>query len=118
MVDEAAVPAVRTLEEPRRRLVSRIGEHRRLVDRAIDGAGLETDDERDRLAFVRRRRGEVRRIVLQVAQPLPALRSRQVEVVDARRDRAIGVKRRAERPRSVGKAERLCFADERRFLRT
>ena len=117
-IDEALVPA-RGLRVPRRRrLPERIVQHRGLVDRAVDGAGLDAHDVRHRGA----ERGDglhhVRRIRGRPGRPRgKGVRGSAIDVVHSPFDRAVGVKRRAEVAQARRQVELLCGAGERLLVR-
>ena len=110
-VDEPAVPAARG--SPRIRVrCRRIVQHGNLVDRAVDGAGLNAYDVGHRGAVQRGRGRDVGRPHGGIRQLLQLAVGGAVDVVDAARDRAVVVERRAEGSAPL-RLERLGLAGER-----
>ena len=114
-VDEPPVPAGRRGPGVRcggRRLV----QHRDLVDRAVDRAGLDAHDVRHGRPGQRGRGCEIGRPCGRIGERLQLAVRGSVDVVDAAVDGAVVVERRAQRlaPRQL---ERLGLADERLLMR-
>ena len=118
-IDELAVPSTTTRPRIGLRVVG-VVQHRALIDGTVHGARLHSHDERDGRAVQGRRLGYVGRgartrggrIRLELL-----VERRQVDVLDARRDRAIHVQRHAERCPTRGR-ELLRLTQIRRLMRS
>ena len=117
-VDQAPVPTGRRSPCVRLRIGRRIVQHRDLIDRPVDSAGLEADDIRDVRARQGRRRGEIGRTLAPIRQRLErVVLGGTVGVVDPALDRAVLIQRR---PQGVAgrQLERLRLANERLLVRS